>query len=87
MHTFLWARAPVDNTVGIEFILLDSSNTVSGTKSNPYGDFKASVSDHYEQFPMGGLVPPAAGAYKPALRITGMNAGMALHLDDIEVGC
>ena len=34
----------------------------------------------------GGLVVNATGSYRPALRITGMTSGMALHLDDFEVG-
>lgn len=81
----MWARAPVDNQVHIELILLDASNLSSGSKNDPHGDFSVGVSDTFEQFPLGGLVPAVAGAYKPALKITGMTAGMTLHLDDIEV--
>lgn len=86
MHLFVWGRAPVDNTVHMEFILLNSANTAVGARNDRYGDFKAAVSDKYEQFPMGGLVPATTGSYRPALRITGMTAGMNLHIDDIEVG-
>lgn len=85
MHTFLWARAPVDNQVHMDFILLNASAADAGTGNDPHGDFSVAVSDKYEQFPLGGMVPAVAGAYKPALRIKGMTSGMTLHLDDIEV--
>lgn len=85
VHTFLWARAPSDNQVHMDFILLDASKSDAGTKNDPHGDFSVAVSGKYEQFPLGGMVPAVAGAYKPALRIKGMTAGMTLHLDDIEV--
>lgn len=76
----------MDNQVHIDFVMLNASNAITGSRNDPHGDFYVGISDRYEQFPLGGLVPAADGAFKPALRITGMTDGMKLHFDDIEVG-
>ncbi|WIA21235.1 hypothetical protein OEZ85_000476 [Tetradesmus obliquus] len=86
MHLFVWARTPAaDSQVNLEFLLLDSAEERAGYNFDDFSMTTGVVNAKYEQFPLGGLVVNATGSYRPALRITGMAPGMALHLDDFEV--
>ncbi|WIA21233.1 hypothetical protein OEZ85_000475 [Tetradesmus obliquus] len=86
MHLFVWARTPAAiSQVKLEFLLLDSAEERAGYKFDDFSMTTGVVNPNYEQFPLGGLVVNATGSYRPALRITGMAPGMALHLDDFEV--
>eukprot|EP00775_Hariotina_reticulata_P007097 gene7097-7310_t len=88
MQLFLWARSAAvadDQKINIEFVLLNSANAIVGSNVDNYSLKKAVVGNSYQQYALGGLVPPSRGNYRPAVRVTGMTAGMQLHLDDLEV--
>ncbi|KAF6258550.1 hypothetical protein COO60DRAFT_1701302 [Scenedesmus sp. NREL 46B-D3] len=86
MDLFMWARCPAaDSQANIQYVLLDAANRTAGANFDAYSLTEGVVTAKYQQFPLGGLVVNVTGAYRPALRVTGMTPGLELHLDDFEV--